>query len=601
MERGVNFQYNDVDRGKLSDISQEVMSKITKSQKKFLKSAYKSTPLEELSKKTGVSREEIMSYIKKSGKDVEKFVETGGEKKIKTLSGAFSIFENNKLTVLGLLVLVSALYFNSLRGQFVADDILGFRDNQQVRDLSASFRSMRVQAVVYALSYKFFGLSPTPLHAVSILYHLINTLSVLILGTLLLGRKTGILAAFLFAALPVNTEAVSWISASNYSLEASVFLVMAILYILYKNSGRKIYLSGAIAANAFAIFMIGSNFVISFVPLIFLIDRFFIEKKSFGSSLKNIAFLIPLTAINFLYKYGQYGYRVSYLSGSSEANVEAAMPYFLRFPYTLYSNLRLLVFPDSLSIFHEGDMITDAGFLFMWLFTLAFFGTAFFFRKRKAEIAGLMFFIPTSLLLTFSPVLISSYYAERYMYLATVGFSIFVASLFVMLEEKIKIKHLAVICVVFVLFFYSFRVVTRNIEWSTPEKLWVSTAREVPNSPRAHKVLADYYIENKDFGNAAEESEIALKLRNGDYPGARNNLGLSYLRLGMAGKAEEHFTNNIENYPNMWQSYFNMSEIEVNRNNLKGAVFYLEKVLELDPGNEKARYILGKIKEGSGL
>ena len=44
-----------------------------------------------------------------------------------------------------------------------------------------------------------------------------------------------------------------------------------------------------------------------------------------------------------------------------------------------------------------------------------------------------------------------------------------------------------------------------------------------------------------------------------------------------------------------------MSEIEVNRNNLEGAVFYLGKVLELDPGNEKARYILGKIQEGSGL
>lgn len=577
------------------------MSKITKSQKKFLKNAYKNTPLGELSKKTGIPREEVLSYIKKSGKNPDKIIGNESENKVKSFSEILLVLKESKWVVLGLFILVSALYFNSLKGQFVADDILGFRDNPQVKNLAVSFRSMRAQAIVYALSYKFFGLSPVPLHAVSILYHLINSFLVLILGTLLFGRKTGTLAAFLFAAFPVNTEAVSWISASNYSLETSAFLVMAILYVIYKSSGRKIYLSGAIAANAFAIFIVGSNFVISFVPLIFLIDRFFIEKKSFVSSLKNVAFLIPLTVVNFLYKYGQYNNRVSYLSGSAEANVEAAMPYFLRFPYTLYSNLRLLVFPDNLSIFHEGDVITDTGFLLMWLFTLTFFGAAFFLKKRNVEIAGLMFFIPTALLLTFSPVLISSYYAERYMYLATVGFSILAASLFVMLEEKIRIKHLAVICAVFVLGFYSFRVVTRNVEWSTPEKLWVSTAREVPNSPRAHKVLADYYIENKDFDNAAKESEIALKLRDGDYPGARNNLGLSYLRMGMADKAEEHFINNIENYPDMWQSYFNMSEIEVNRNNLKGAVFYLEKVLELDPGNDRARYILGKIREGSGL
>ncbi|KKS31351.1 hypothetical protein A2380_02770 [candidate division WWE3 bacterium RIFOXYB1_FULL_43_24] len=577
------------------------MSKITKSQKKFLKSAYKKNSIEELSKKLGLSQEEILSYIKKSGKDVEKIVVAAGEKKVKSLREIFRMLKESKWLVLGLFVLVAALYFNSLKGQFVVDDILGFRDNPQVRDLAGSFGSMRVQAIVYALSYKFFGLNPTPLHAVSVFYHLLNSLLVFVLGTLLFGKRRGSLAALLFAAFPVNTEAVSWISASNYSLEATAFLVMAIFYILYKNSLKKMYLIGSVIAYLFAMFFVRSNFVISFVPLIFLIDRFFIEKKSFGSSLKNIAFLIPLTVVNFLYKYTQYNNRVLYLSGSSEANVATAMPYFLRFPYTLYSNIKLMVFPDSLSVFHEGDAISDTGFLFMWLFTVVFFGTAFFLRNTKPQVAGLILFIPAALLLTFSPVLISSYYAERYMYLAAIGFCLLLATLFMMLEEKLKVKHASVIITVFVLGLYSFRVVTRNVEWSTPEKLWISTVREVPNSPRAHKVLADYYVENMDFEKAAQESEIALKLRDGDYPGARNNLGLSYLRLGMAERAEEHFLENIKTYPDMWQSYFNMSEIEVNRNNLKGAVYYLEKVLELNPENEKARFILGKIREDTGL
>jgi len=187
------------------------------------------------------------------------------------------------------------------------------------------------------------------------------------------------------------------------------------------------------------------------------------------------------------------------------------------------------------------------------------------------------------------------------MYLAVIGFCMLLAMLFTMAEEKLKVKYLSVIITVLVLGLYSFRVVTRNIEWSSPEKLWVSTVREVPGSPRAHKVLADYHIENKDFEGAAKESEIALNLRNGDYPAARNNLGLSYLRLGMFEQAEEHFLENIKTYPEMWQSYFNMSEIEVNRNNLKDAVYYLEKVLELDPENEKAGFILGKIREDTGL
>ena len=581
------------------------MSKITKSQKKFLKSAYKNTPLEEISKKTGLSREEVLSYIKKSGKDVGRVIETvwaeNEKNKIKSVSEIISILKGSRLIIFGLFVLVSALYFNSLRGQFVADDILGFRDNPDVRDLAGAFRSMRIQSIVYALSFRFFGLSPVPLHIVSIFYHLINSFLVFVLGTLLFGKKIGTVASFLFASFPVNTEAVSWISASNYSLETTGFLTMAVFYYLYKNSHRKIYMLGAAWSCVFGIFMIRSNFVISFVPLVFIIDRFILEKKSFNSSLKNIAVFIPLTFLNFFYKQGQYNNRVSYLAGSTEANIDAAMPYFYRFPYTLYSNFKLLIFPKNLSIFHEGDVLTDANLFLMWVFTLCFFLLVLYLRKRKPEISGLLLFVPVALSLTFSPVLISSYFAERYLYLATVGFCMLMAVIIVMVEKKTGIKYLTLIITAVLLVFYSIRVVTRNVDWSTPEKLWVSTAREVPNSPRAHKVLADYYIENKDFDNAAKESEIALKLRDGDYPGARNNLGLSYLRMGMADKAEEHFINNIENYPDMWQSYFNMSEIEVNRNNLKGAVFYLEKVLELDQGNDRARYILGKIKEGSGL
>ena len=51
------------------------MTKITKNQKKFIKSNYKSVPLTELAAKTGISEKEIVSYIGKSGRDVDKIID----------------------------------------------------------------------------------------------------------------------------------------------------------------------------------------------------------------------------------------------------------------------------------------------------------------------------------------------------------------------------------------------------------------------------------------------------------------------------------------------------------------------------------------------
>ena len=154
------------------------------------------------------------------------------------------------------------------------------------------------------------------------------------------------------------------------------------------------------------------------------------------------------------------------------------------------------------------------------------------------NISGLMLFIPISLAPTFSPVIVSSYFSERYLYMGNIAFCILLALVFLKFEKLAGIKKLSLFITIPLILLYSVRVVTRNTEWETPKKLWQSTVSSVPNSPRAHRVLGDLYLEEKDYTNAAIEFEKAVELRQGDYSGALNNLGMSYLRLGNFDLAE---------------------------------------------------------------
>ena len=411
-------------------------------------------------------------------------------------------------------------------------------------------------------------------------------------------KKTAFLTSLIFAASPVNTEAVAWISASNYIINTTGFLLLSITYFLYKNSKKKIYLFSTVFVYILWAIILINHFSLAFLPLLILIDLAFFEKKITFKTLVSKLPLLSITFLHFLFVLNQISKRLGELSVSTEANTKNTMPYLDRVPYTIYSNLKLLLFPKTLSIFHEGDVITDALLLIMWVVTIIFIALIIYFWKKNRNISGLMLFIPISLAPTFSPVIVSSYFSERYLYMGNIAFCILLALVFLKFEKLAGIKKLSLFITIPLILLYSVRVVTRNTEWETPKKLWQSTVSSVPNSPRAHRVLGDLYLEEKDYTNAAIEFEKAVELRQGDYSGALNNLGMSYLRLGNFDLAEKYLLMNAQQYPDMPQTYLNLSEIEVNRSNILKAREYLLKVLELEPDNNTALTVLSKINSG---
>ena len=101
----------------------------------------------------------------------------------------------------------------------------------------------------YMLDYHFFQLNPMGYHAMSLLFHIANSLLVFIIIYSLTGKKlTSLFGALLFAIHPLRVESVAWVAERKDVLSAFFYFFTILLYIQYlKISIRKVYYLGIVS------------------------------------------------------------------------------------------------------------------------------------------------------------------------------------------------------------------------------------------------------------------------------------------------------------------------------------------------------------------
>ncbi|MCB9933260.1 MAG: hypothetical protein H6841_07560 [Planctomycetes bacterium] len=89
----------------------------------------------------------------------------------------------------------------------------------------------------YAVNYALDGLNPRGYHATNLLFHIFNSLLVMLLAVRLTGRRwVGGVAGVLFAVHPVHVEAVSWLSSRKDLLSTFFMLLSANFYLAARRS-----------------------------------------------------------------------------------------------------------------------------------------------------------------------------------------------------------------------------------------------------------------------------------------------------------------------------------------------------------------------------
>jgi tetratricopeptide (TPR) repeat protein len=227
-----------------------------------------------------------------------------------------------------LIIAVSAtVYLNTLKSDFVFDDIGLVKDNNVIRSLANipyaikhMYRPVRV--ISYTIDYYFTGLNPLGYHVSNIIFHAITCVIVYLVACLMVkntspqlpssqrisdySRKNlriPLFTALIFASHPVHTDAVAYISGRRDILSTLFFFLGFYFFLRYRANTKLRYMSLAILSFFFGMF---SKEMAVTLPLIFFAYDYYIHFNTRETRL-NVGFFkdigLTLKAVFLKYKY----------------------------------------------------------------------------------------------------------------------------------------------------------------------------------------------------------------------------------------------------------------------------------------------------------
>ena len=201
---------------------------LTENQKKYIKKKIKSREVDRIANDLGLSIKKINDYllttnyrIKENQLAIErKFILKSeiDEMSHKVLPSIKSIIKDNWITILILIGLAIITYANSLGNQFVSDD-RPILETKNIYEWGRAFKqpSHLLGELIKTIAFKINGFNPFFYRLFNYLFHFATIVGVFVLVSLLSQARLAFIVAALFAVHPLNSEAVVWISAIQYT------------------------------------------------------------------------------------------------------------------------------------------------------------------------------------------------------------------------------------------------------------------------------------------------------------------------------------------------------------------------------------------------
>jgi tetratricopeptide (TPR) repeat protein len=465
------------------------------------------------------------------------------------------------------------LYRHALSGQFLYDDVPQIRDNPALLSWRATLDYFRdaipfssgylttggsfyrpLLWVSFAIDRRLWGSNPWPFHAVNIALHCVNGLLWLwLLRRLGLSRWWSIAAIALWLSLPVNSEAVAWIS-GRYILLFTFFVLGSLgATEMFLSSRRVVFLSLLCFFELGATLSYEAGVLAAPLTLLWL---YFRESK-FD---KKLWILV-----------GAVGLFICTFALSIRPLVHAALPSGSAAPLssglTFIQYLQWMALPIHMSIERSTDLpansLTLAGCVaFVVVATLIF--VSVYFRKRSAALS----FAIAWLLITLLPFcgFVPNYQgmAERYEYLASMALVIMVLQL--MSGSRRWMGAISTAAALIWFCWGSWRVNARAMDWSDEATLARASLHATPRSATL------WY-----------------------------NLALTESDAGDVSSAMAHYRRAIEVNPHYQAAFVNLSNLLRRQGNYQEALDLMTRSVALNPSGADAWTSLGNIYEEMGM
>jgi tetratricopeptide (TPR) repeat protein len=405
-----------------------------------------------------------------------------------------------------------------------------------------------------AIDRHIWGLKPAGFHATNLVLALLSAftgfrlLRALYVPVLVAGAS-----ALVWLGLPVNTEVIAWISARAYSL-CAIFVFLALLcaaWAIERDRNRALFLVGFFLAALCALLAHPAGLLV--LPLTVLVilaaER---GSASHWAWLAGIAVAADLTWLATKYLIGPL----------TPAKSASAWGLGLSF----FQYLRWIAVPAQMSV-ERSTGVPASGSSSMaivaWIAALILAGLAFFlWRSRPAAAAGLAW-MGIALVPFCGLLVLGEGMAERFVFLASAGFALFLVSLAAN-AAPIARRALVVLLILWTAW-GGWRSFGRAGEWTDPARLYTASLLATPNSP----VL--YY-----------------------------NLGLVSGEHGDAAGAERNYRESLRLRPGHVETMLKLAAIFEDKREYERSEEVLRKIIDLDPRESRAYTGLGMIMYEEG-
>lgn len=518
---------------------------------------------------------------------------------------------NFKVYYFSIFLIAFVLYGTSLKNQYSMDDNLvtttfdskhpfvegGIKSipkifsNHFVTNSKQSYAYRPVTTSSFAIEYQFFGQNPLVSHLINVILYALTVLVLFKVLNLLWGEEKyilSVLTCLIFLIHPLHSEVINNIKCRDELL--SLLFGLLVIQNMIKYLDKK--------------------------KIKFIIYAFVFLVLSILSKRTGIIFLVvtPLSVLyfrQFKFEFKKTALLISVLVGAFVVfklmnkllltdSVSRTMYYFenplfhdsfsARIPMFFYSNfyyLALMILPYPLRYYYGYDQVTVADWsnplVYISLLAMIAILTVVIYRWKKKEIwaYGILFYlfaIGGACNLLFPAVGII---AERFAFVASIGFSISLGYLFYSLfyasNAKFKSKKSLAFLSILALSIVSITYVNaRNKVWYDAQTLYENDFPNLQQSFKAHSLLGQNYYTK------------ALSLRaTGGYPGQIDSL---------VDQSEQIFMSSIGIYSEYAVVYNNLGALQYTfRSDLDSAESFFSKAIELDSLYPEALFNKGNI------
>lgn len=522
-----------------------------------------------------------------------------------------------------MLLLVTLIYSNSLHNQFVFDDIPLILKNPSIRDLKkiplyftsetkrVPYRPLRW--ITYAIDYQFSTLNPLGYHISNITLHLLTSLLVYLIISVLAGNsRLALFATILFAVHPVHTDSVTYISGRRDILSTLFYLLGFYLFLKSRKNKRLKLLILSFAAYLLAI---ASKEMAATLPAIFLfydlthnlpdkgtlIKRLSAAFKKIISSHKLFYLSFFITAILFTCykvfikspsnKVGLYGGDL-YIQLLTVSKILVYYIKLLLFPINLIADYSFNSFPLSHSLYEPAIL-----FSLTVLCAIAFLTSKLLLRNKIMAFALIWFFVtllPVCHIFPHHELL-----AEHYLYLPSFGFVLLIALVLESLIISTRWRYQIYIAFTLLILLLSIRTFYRNYDWKNSFTLWGKTIKTVPNCARALNNLGIEYYDQKDFKQAKALFQRTITIQP-SYEKAYYNLGNLYRSQQQFKQALEMYQKSAQLKPKSFKTHNNLGNAYAMQKLYDQAIKEYRRALKLKPRYAQAQNNLGNVYRSLG-